>query len=161
MHLDATFYALVALVLFLGIVLYMGVPKKLSQALDDRSAQIAKDLDDAKRLREEAQSLLNEYKQKRVDAEKEAAGIIDQAKREAESLAVETKSKLADMLTRRAKQAEQKISQAQAAAVKDVRNLATDSAITAATKLIAEASTGAKGAALIAESIAAVKSRLN
>ena len=161
MELDATFYALVALVLFLGILLYMGVPKKISTALDDRSAQIAKDLDDAKRLREEAQSLLNEYKQKRVDAEKEAAGIVEQAKRESEALAVETKAKLADMLTRRTKQAEQKIAQAQAAAVKDVRNLATDNAVAAATKLIAEATSGAKGAALIAESIAAVKSRLN
>ena len=161
MHLDATFYALVALVLFLGIVLYMGVPKTLGKALDDRSAQIAKDLDDAKRLREEAQALLNEYKQKRVDAEKEAQGIVDQAKRDAEALAVEGKAKLADMLTRRTKQAEQKIAQAQAAAVKDVRNLATESAVAAATKLIAGASSGAKGAGLIAESIAAVKSRLN
>jgi F-type H+-transporting ATPase subunit b len=161
MHFDATFFAFVALMIFLGIVLKMGVPKKLGSALDDRANRIAKDLDDAARLRSEAEALLAEYKQKRTDAEMEARGIVDQARREAEALADETRKKLADMLERRTKQAEQKIAQAEAAAIKDVRSQATDAAVAAATKLVREAAKGTKGASLIAESIAAVKTRLN
>jgi F-type H+-transporting ATPase subunit b len=161
MHLDNTFFAFIALVIFLGIVFYVGAHKKIAVALDDRGAKIAKDLDDARKLREEAQALLDEYKRKRGDAELEAKSIIEQAKREAESLAVETRVKLTDMLVRRTKQAEQKISQAEAAAVKEVRALTTDAAIKAAAKLMGEVTSGPKGSKLIAESIAAVKSRLN
>jgi F-type H+-transporting ATPase subunit b len=161
MHLDNTFFAFVALVIFLGIVFYVGAHKKIAVALDDRGAKIAKDLDDARKLREEAQALLDEYKRKRGDAELEAKSIIEQAKREAESLAVETRVKLTDMLARRTKQAEQKISQAEAAAVKEVRALTTDAAIKAAGKLMGEVTSGPKGAKLIADSITAVKSRLN
>lgn len=161
MQFDATFFAFVALMIFLGIVLKMGVPKKLGSALDDRANRIAKDLDDAARLRSEAEALLAEYRQKRTDAEMEARGIVDQARREAEALADETRKKLADMLERRTRQAEQKISQAEAAAIKDVRSQATDAAVAAATKLVREAAKGTKGASLIAESIAAVKTRLN
>jgi F-type H+-transporting ATPase subunit b len=161
MHLDNTFFAFVALVIFVGIVIYAGAHKKIAAALDDRSAKIAKDLDDARKLREEAEALLDEYRRKRGDAELEAKSIIEQARREAESLAVETRQKLADMLARRTKQAEQKISQAEAVAVKEVRALTTDAAIAAASKLMGEATAGSKGAKLIAESITAVKSRLN
>lgn len=161
MHFDATFFALVALILFIGIVFYAKAPAKVSAMLDERSGRIAKDIADARKLREEAEALLAEYKQKRADAVKEAAAIVDQAKREAESYATESRAKLEDMLARRTKQAEQKIAQAEATATKDVRAAATEAAIAAATKLIGEASTGSKGAKLVAESIAAVKGRLN
>ncbi len=161
MHLDNTFFALVALILFLGIVFYVKAPAKVSAMLDDRSKGIAKDIDDARKLRTEAEALLNEYKQKRADAVKEAESIVSQAKREAEAYAAETRVKLDDMLARRTKQAEQKIAQAEATAAKDVRSAATDAAIAAATKLIGEAAGGAKGSKLVSESIAAVKARLN
>ena len=113
------------------------------------------------RLRKEAEALLAEYKQKRLDAEKEAASIIAAAKSDAEEYAAETRRKLAETLDRRTRQAEQKIAQAEAAAIKDVRNAATDMAIAAAQSLMAEATKGAKGADLIASSIEAVKGRLN
>jgi F-type H+-transporting ATPase subunit b len=161
MHFDATFFALVALVLFFVIVFYAKAPAKITAMLDDRSGRIAKDISDARKLREEAEALLNEYKQKRADAVKEAAGIVEQAKREAEAYASEARIKLDEMLARRTRQAEQKIAQAEAAATKDVRAAATDAAITAAARLIAEGSTGAKSAKFVEESIAAVKSRLN
>jgi F-type H+-transporting ATPase subunit b len=155
---DATFYALVALVLFLGIVMYAGAHKKAAAALDARAAQIDKDLNDARKLREDAEALLAEYKQKKLDAEKEAAGIVAQARTDAAAFAEDAKKKLADSLVRRTKQAEQKIAQAEAAAIKDVRSAAADKAIAAATALLS----GAKGNdKLIVESIAALKSRLN
>ncbi len=158
---DATFFALVALVLFLGIVLWAGAHKKAGAALDARAAQIDKDINDARRLREDAEALLAEYKQKKLDAEKEAAGIIAQAKSDAASYAEDAKKKLADALTRRTKQATNKIAQAEAAAVKEVRAAATDRAIAAATRLIAESAKGKGGEKQIADSIAAVKARLN
>lgn len=161
MHLDATFFALVALIIFLAIVVYAGAFRQMGAALDGRAARIQKELDDAARLRKEAEALLAEYKQKRTDAEKEAAAIVAQAKADADEYAAETKRKLAESLERRTRQAEQKIAQAEAAAVKDVRNAATELAIAAASRLVADQAKGPKGADLIASSIAAVKNRLN
>ena len=161
MQFDNTFFAFVALVMFLGIVFYAGAHKKAGAALDARANQISKDIADARRLREEAEALLAEYKQKKLDAEKEAAGIIAQARSDAAAYAEDAKKKLADSLTRRTKQAKQKIAQAEAAAIKEVRAAATDRAIAAATAIIAEGAKGKGGDGLIAESIAAVKSRLN
>ena len=161
MTFDNTFFAFVALVIFLGIAVYAGALKKVGGGLDERARRIAKDLDDARKLREDAEALLAEYKKKRIDAEKEAEGIIAQAKADAEEYAAESRRKLSEMLERRTKQAEQKIAQAEANAVKDVRAAAADIAIAAAAKLSAEALKETKGAALISESISAVKTRLN
>jgi F-type H+-transporting ATPase subunit b len=158
---DATFYALIALLLFLGIVFWAGAHKTAGAALDARSAQISKDLADARRLREEAEALLNEYKQKRLDAEAEAQTIVSRARADAAAYGEESKRKLGESLERRTKQAEQKIAQAEASATKDIRAAATDMAIAAATKLLAETGRGASGAKLVTDSISAVKSRLN
>ncbi len=159
--LDNTFFAFLALVIFLAIVMWAGAHKKAGAALDARAAQIDKDIHDARKLREDAEALLAEYKQKKLDAEKEAVGIIAQAKSDAAVYAEDAKKKLADDLIRRTKQAETKIAQAEAAAVKEVRAAVTDRAIAAATQLIAESAKGKGGEQLVAESIAAVKSRLN
>ncbi len=159
--LDATFYALVALLIFFAFVFKMGAHKQAGAALDARAAQISKDISDARKLREEAEALLTEYKQKRLDAEKEAQNIVARAKADAASYAEESTKKLAASLERRTKQAEQKIAQAEAAATKDVRAAATDLAIARATALLAAQSKGKGGDELVTESIAAVKSRLN
>jgi F-type H+-transporting ATPase subunit b len=158
---QAETWVAVAFVLFVALLIYLKVPAKVTAMLDDRAARIAKELAEAKRLREEAQALLDEYKKKRVQAEKDAEDIVALARREAEAYAHETRTKLAETLERRTRQAEQKIAQAEQQAVKDVRTAATDVAITAATELLGVASEGAKGAKLIEESINAVKSRLN
>lgn len=161
MALDNTFYAFLALVIFLIIAGWAGAFRTLGAGLDGRTARIAKDLDDARKLREEAQALLDSYKQKRLEAEKEAAGIIAQARADAEEYAEEARKKLSESLERRSAQAELKIAQAEAAAMKEVRARATDLAVAAAATLSAEAAKGSKGADLIAQSIAAVKTRLN
>jgi F-type H+-transporting ATPase subunit b len=161
MQFDATFFALVALIIFFAIAAYAGAFKKLGAGLDSRADRIRKELDHATQLRKDAEALLAEYKQKRLDAEKEAASIISAAKADAEEYASETRRKLTESLERRSKQAEQKIAQAEAAAIKDVRNVATDLAIAASHHLAAEAAKAGKSADLIASSIAAVKNRLN
>ena len=151
----------VAFVLFVALLIYLKVPAKVVAMLDERAARIAKELAEAKRLREEAQALLDEYRKKRVQAEKDAADIVALARREAEAYAHETHVKLSEMLERRTRQAEQKIAQAEQQAVKDVRTAATDVAIAAATELLGVAAEGSKGSKLIEDSIDAVKSRLS
>jgi F-type H+-transporting ATPase subunit b len=154
-------WVLVSFLLFVALLIYLKVPAMLAKMLDERAAKISKDLDEARKLREEAQALLDSYKKKRVEAETEAANIISQAKVQAEDYAVESRRKLDESLTRRTKQAEQKIAQAEAAAMKDVRTIATNIAIAAATKLTATSLTAPKKAKLVEDSIAAVKARLN
>lgn len=158
---EAESWVLVAFILFVALLVYLKVPVMVGRMLDERAAKISKELDEARKLREEAQALLDSYKKKRSEAEAEAKGIVAQAKSDAEEYAEEARRKLAETLDRRAKQAEQKIAQAEAAAMKDVRNLATDIAVAAATALSATAAKGERGSALIADSISAVKTRLN
>jgi F-type H+-transporting ATPase subunit b len=154
-------WVLVSFVLFLALLAYLKVPALLAKMLDDRAAKISKELDDARALRADAAALLEEYKKKRADAEKEAASIIAQARTDAETYAQDSRKKLAETLARRTKQAEQKIAQAEAAATKDVRLAAGELAIAAAASLMKDGVSGKQGDSLIAESIAAVKSRLN
>ena len=151
----------VSFVLFAGLLVYLKVPAMLARMLDERSAKIAGELAEARKLREEAQALLASYQKKRAEAEKDAADIIDQARKEAEAYTAEARRKLAETLERRTRQAEQKIAQAEAAAIKEVRTVATDIAVAAASQLVGEAVKGAKGDGLVIESIAAVKRRLN
>ncbi len=154
-------WVLVSFILFLALLAYLKVPAMLGKMLDDRASKIAKELDDARKLREEAAALLDEYKKKRATAEKEAAEIIAGARADAQAFASDSKKKLADTMDRRAKQAEQKIAQAEAAAVKDVRNAASDLAIARAADIFSTSAKGKGGENLVAELIAAVKSRLN
>lgn len=158
---EAESWVLVAFILFVALLVYLKVPAMLAKMLDERSAKIAKDLEEARKLREEAQALLASYQKKRVEAEADAANIVAQARLDAEEFAKDARRKLTETLERRSKQAEQKIAQAQAAAIKDVRTVATDIAVAAATSLVTEAAKGPKGASLIAQSIEAVKTRLN
>jgi F-type H+-transporting ATPase subunit b len=158
---EAESWVLVAFLLFVGLLVYMKVPAMVARMLDERSTKIAQELDAARKLREEAQKLLEGYQKKRAEAEQIAADIVAQAKVDAEEYGAEAHRKLAETLERRTRQAEQKIAQAEAAAIKEVRTIATDIAIAAATGLVAEAAKGPKGDELIAQSIAAVKTRLN
>ena len=154
-------WVLVAFLLFVALMVYLKTPAMVARMLDERAAGIAKDLADARKLRDEAQDLLASYQAKRLEAESTAASIVAQAKVAAEEYAGEARRKLGESIERRTRQAAQKIAQAEAAAIKDVRSAVADIAIAAAAQLGAEQLKGGKGAGMIAESIAAVKSRLN
>ena len=158
---DATFWALVALIIFLGVVVYLKVPGMLTKNLDERADNIRNDLEEARRLREEAQELLAEYQRKRKEAEQEASDIVAAAERDAELMAKEAEEKTADFVARRTAMAEQKIAQAQAQAVADVRASAVEIAIAAAGKIVEGKVSGATADKLIKDSIAEVKARLN
>jgi F-type H+-transporting ATPase subunit b len=153
-------WVLVSFIIFVAIVLYLKVPAKVTAALDARAARIRAELEEAQRLREEAQSLLAEYQRKRREAEKEAEDIVSLAREEADRLKVESRRQLEEVIARRTRMAELKISQAEAQAVADVRAAATDAAIAAAGRILADKVTGKAASALVADSIEQVKQRL-
>lgn len=158
---DATFWAFVALVIFLGIVFYMKVPGMMGKSLDERANRIRNELDDARRLREEAQQLLAEYQRKRKEAEQEASEIVAAAKREASNLVSEAHKKTEDYVARRTALAEQKIAQAERDAVSEVRSSAVDIAIEAARSVLAGKVDPKTGADLFKSSVQELKAKLN
>lgn len=160
MAFDATFYAFVGLVLFLALIVYLKVPGMMGSSLDQRAEKITNELAEAKRLREEAQSLLAEYQRKRKEAEAEAATIVAVAQREAEALTAEAKEKTEEYVARRTALSEQKIKQAEADAINAVRSAAVDLAISAAGNVLAK-SDAATSKSLFENAVAEVKSRLN
>ena len=158
---EPEFWVAVAFVLFLGVLVYAGAHKKVVDALDHRSTRIKSELDEARRLRDEAGKLLAEYQRKQQEAEREAAAIVADAKAEAERVAAEARAKMEEFVARRTKLAEAKIGQAEAQAVADVRAAAADAAVAAAEKILRETAKGQVADNLIARGIADVKAKLN
>jgi F-type H+-transporting ATPase subunit b len=151
----------VGFVMVIGILLWAGVPKIVGGMLDARAVTIKAELDEARRLREEAEALLAGFKAKAASAEAEAAQIVTDARAEAERFAAEARAQLTVQIARRSKLAQDKIAQAEAAAMAEIRALAADAAAAAAQKLIAARMTEDKAAALIGDSIKALGSKLN
>ena len=158
---DAEFWVAVAFVLFVAGMGYLGVHKTVAKSLDDRAGRIKAELDEARKLKEEAAALLAQYQRKRQEAENEAQGIIAGAKAEADRLAVEAKAKIEEFIARRTKMAETKIAQAEAQATADVRAAAADAAIAAAEKILTQQTKGALAGELIAKGIEDVRKKLN
>jgi F-type H+-transporting ATPase subunit b len=161
MALDASFFALIALILFFVLLAYLKVPGMMAKALDKRADNIRDELEQAKRLREEAQTLLAEYQRKRKEAEAEAAAIVAAAEREAAMLTEDARQKTEEFVARRNALSEQKIRQAEADAIGAVRAAAVDLAVAAAEKVIAAKSDAALQASLFSNAVGQVKTRLN
>ncbi|MBC7586507.1 ATP F0F1 synthase subunit B [Tardiphaga sp. vice352] len=159
--LQAEFWVAVAFVILMGVFGWFGIHRTILKALDIRSERIKQELNDARRLRDEAASLLASYKARHASAEREAADIITSAKEEAERIAAEAKTKMEDFVARRTKTAESKIALAEAQAVADVRAAAADAAVTAATTILSQSVTGSVADDLIAKGITEVRAKLN
>ena len=157
----ATLWVFVCMLIFLGILVYLKVPAKLLEALDNRSEKIRSDLENARRLREEAQALLAEYQRKFSGAEEEAQAVIDQARREAEAMAEDAKARMEEYVTRRTRAVEQRIAQAEVTAIAEVKARAVDVAAAAAGRIAADKSEGEVGDRLVDAAIEGLKSRLN
>jgi len=155
-----TIWVFLAVVLFLLVLAYFGVYKKMGAALDVRADKIRTELDEAKSLREEAQALLASYQRKQKEAEDQAEAIVTQARKDAENMAVTARKDLAERLERRAAQAEAKIATAEAQAMAEVKAKAADLALEAAEKLIRSGKT-ADQASLIKDGIAQMGKVLN
>ncbi|WP_045835058.1 ATP synthase subunit B [Hyphomicrobium sp. 99] len=158
---DPLFWVLVSFVIFVAIVIYYRVPSIVTKSLDDRADAIRRELDEARKLREEAQALLADYQRKAREAENEAKSIIEQAKREAEALATDSRKALVESLERRSKIAEEKIARAEAQALSEVRSTAVETAIAAAHEILKTRAGGATGETLVSSSINDLKGKLN
>jgi F-type H+-transporting ATPase subunit b len=155
------FWVLISFLLFVGLLIWKGVPGIIGRTLDARANAIRTELDEARRLRDEAQQLLADYQRKAREAEDEAKSIIDAAKREAESLAAETRRSLTEQVERRTKAAEEKIARAEAQAISDVRAAAVDLAVKASESILAAKMAGEAGGAMTETAIRDLKGKLN
>ncbi len=158
---DAEFWVALAFIVFLGLLGYLGVHRIVAKSLDDRAARIKAELDEARKIKDEAVQLLAEYQRKRHAAEDEAQNIIAGAKAEAERLAAEAKVRIEDFVARRTKMAETKIAQAEAQAAADVRSAAAEAAIAAAEKILSAETKGKLAGELVAKGIDEVRKKLN
>jgi F-type H+-transporting ATPase subunit b len=161
MFLEPETWVAIAFVILMAVFAYLGVHRTVLQALDKRSERIKAELDDARRLKDEAAKLLGEYKTRRASAEREAQEIISSAKAEAERIATEARAKMEDFVARRTKTAESKIALAEAQAVADVRAAAANAAVTAASAILSQSVKGSVADDLLAKGIAEVKAKLN
>ena len=151
----------VAFVILMALFAYLGIHRTVLTALDKRAERIKAELDDARRLKDEAAALLAEYKAKRGTAEREANEIISNARAEAERIATEAKAKMEDFVARRTKTAESKIALAEAQAVADVRAAAANAAVTAATTILTQSVKGSVADDLLTKGIAEVRAKVN
>lgn len=134
---NTDFVVTIAFVVFIGILLYLKVPGIVGKLLDDRAAGIARDLDEARNLREEAQSLLASYERKQKEVAEQSDRIVATAKEEAKAAGEDAKVALQAAIARRLRAAEDQISSAEASAVRDVRERAVAVAVQAAGDVIA------------------------
>jgi F-type H+-transporting ATPase subunit b len=155
------FWVAVGLVLVLILLVGKGVPAMLTKLLDARALAISKELDEAKKLRDEAAEMLAAYARKASQAESEAVAIIAEAKAEAERFAKETRAQLRAQIDRRSKMAQDKIAMAEASALNEIRGLAADASIAAAEKLIAARMDEKRATSLVQESIKDLPEKLN
>jgi F-type H+-transporting ATPase subunit b len=161
MFAEPEFWVAVSFVILMGVFAYAGVHKTVLKALDHRAERIKAELDDAKRLKDEAAKVLADYKARRASAEKEAADIVASARAEAERIAAEAKTKMEDFVARRTKAAESKIALAEAQALADVRAAAADAAVAAASTILSQTVKGGVADDLLAKGIADVRQKLN
>jgi F-type H+-transporting ATPase subunit b len=157
---DPEFWVAVGTAIFLAILVWKRVPQMTANSLDSRAAAITREMEEAHRLRSEAEALLAQYRQKQAAAETEAQAILEEARAEGERFGTETRAAAAAQIARRVKQAQDKIAQAEAHAIADIRAAAADAAIAAARKLIASRLDENAAADLVKRSLAGIPDQL-
>jgi F-type H+-transporting ATPase subunit b len=158
---DTAIYVFVAFVIVIAVFARAGLHKTMLSGLDKRAAKIADEINEARRMREEAQELLASYQRRQREAEEEAAGIIEQAKKDAERMAADARAKIEEQTERRIRAAEDKIARAEAQALSEVRGQTADLAIEAARHIIRERMDAGAQGAFIDKAIAGLRDKLN
>ena len=158
---NTDFVVLIAFIVFIGVLVYFKVPGLLGGMLDKRAETIRSELDEARALREEAQTVLAQFERKQREVSEQADLIVQQAKADAEEAAKQAKVELEKSIARRLQAAQDQISSAEANAVKEVRDSAINVAVAAAADVVAKGMTDADAAALIDESIKLVDAKLH
>lgn len=157
---DPAFWAFIGLVLFFAVVIYFKVPGSLGKQLDERAERISKELDEARKMRDEAQELLASYQRRQREAEVEAETIVEAAKKEAKRIRDQARSDLEERIERRTRMAEAKIAQAEQEAAAEVKAAAADLAAAAAETLVRDKLDDKGRAALFKDSLKSLEQRL-
>ena len=158
---NTSFWVLVAFVVVIGVFARVGLHKTIGSGLDKRAQNIADEINEARKMREEAQELLAQYQRRQREAEEEAASIIEQAKKDALRMTAEAREKIDAQMERRAKAAEDKIARAEAQALSEVRGQTAELAIAAAREIIKERMDSGAQTAFIDKAIADIRNKLN
>lgn len=158
---EAEFWVAVAFFIFLAIVWKMGAFNSMFGALDGRATRIRAELDEAKRLRQEAAAMLAEYERRRAEAEREADAMVAAAREDAARISREANDRLSDFIKRRTAAAETRISQAESQAEQQVRAAAADAAIRVSETVLREQLRGEAGQEMISRSLGEVRSKLH
>jgi len=158
---DSHFVVAISFVLFFGLLAYLGVHKLLGGLLDQRADRIRQELDEVRRLREEAQAIFAEFERKHREVETQVGEIVAHAKLEAEQAAENAKADLAASIERRLRGADEQIAMAEANAVREVRDRAVQVAIAAAAEVMAARLTTGDADALVDDAIRSVGERLH
>lgn len=158
---DSSFWVLIAFLIVIGVFARVGLHKSIASGLDKRSQKIADEINEARKMREEAQELLAQYQRRQRQAESEAAAIIEQAQSDAKRMTDEAREKIDAQMRRRAKAAEDKIARAEAQALSDVRGQTAELAIAAAREIIKDRMDSGAQSAFIDKAIADVREKLN
>jgi F-type H+-transporting ATPase subunit b len=158
---ETDFWEWLGLLAVIAIFFYQRVPAFIANALDRRAQAIAKELESVKRLREEAETVLINYRERAESAEHEAATILNETRAETDRFTAEARAQMQAQIERRARQAQERIAQAEANAMAEIRALAADAAVAAAQKLIVARLGEQKAASLITQSITELPSKLN
>jgi F-type H+-transporting ATPase subunit b len=161
MEFGAEFFVLLGFLVFVCMLLYLGVHRRVVRALDERGRAIDDELNQAAKLRAEANALFASFAKKKAEAEAQAAQIIAEARAQAEQLAKDAEARVGELIARRTRQAEEKIAFAETQAAAAVRAAAADHAVSAAEIVLRGEAQGAAGAELVQREIAGLKSRLN
>ena len=136
MTIDATFWVAISFFIFFGVLIYLKVPQKINNSLNDQINEIKKELDEAEKLKVESKNLLSNYEDKIDKSEKKVREIINLAKRDSEKMIVEKTQKFHQMMEDRRKNAEQKINLMKENALKDIKNISIKISIEAVESLI-------------------------
>lgn len=158
---NTNFVVLISFLLFVGVLLYLKVPGLLMGMLDKRAESIRDELDEAKKLREDAQSILASYERKQKEVAEQAERIVETAKKDAQAAADQAKEDLKLSIARRLQAAEDQITSAEASAVREVRDSAISVAIAAAADVVAAKTAAADQNKLIDDAIGEVKAKLH
>lgn len=158
---NTDFIVTIAFFCFIGVLFYFGVPGMLGGMLDKRADGIRDELNEARKIREEAQSLLASFERQAKEMDSKAEAIVEQAKSEARAATEAAMKDIEVQVARRLQAAEDKIASAEASAVKTVRDQAVDIAVAAATQVMSGQVSDARQADLIDEAIATVDAKLH
>ena len=136
MIIDATFWVMISFLIFIGLLVYFGIPKKIKKILDENISNIKNEIDEADKLKEEAKNILTEHEKKISNSKAEVKLMVDKANDEAEKNVIKTNQDFHNLIENRKKNAEERIKQLKNQALKDIKNTSVKIAIESVEKLL-------------------------